>query len=220
MRAAGTIGLGIFLNLTLSAPSVAAEPRESFYMVVFASQGPDGGAETSHTFATFVRAATHGDTVDEFDAHTISWGPATLVTVLGNRRPERGANLDLAGSFRWAEALGARVRMWGPYAIRRELYEMALAQEARLQSGAVLYKAIDIRYRPDASNCIHAVADVDTTTGPLHVGRVWGEAASARVVEHLSRWIIDGGRTHRWVADRLRQERQQLVAERVERERE
>ena len=94
--------------------------------------------------------------------------------------------------------------MWGPYPIDEELYDRALQQEARLRSGLVLFKSIDFKFRPgNASNCIHAVSDLDTDYGLLHVGRQRGDAASYQVAQHLRRWIIDPGRTRSWVASRL-----------------
>src|SRR5262249_44545731 len=60
-----------------------------------------------------------------------------------------------------------------------------------------------VKFRPEASNCIHAVSDIDSDGGFLHVGKIWGEAASARVVEHLRRWMIEPEKTHPWIANRL-----------------
>ena len=94
--------------------------------------------------------------------------------------------------------------MWGPYQINKDLYDRALKQEARLNSGLVLYKAVDRRFRPGtASNCIHAVADLDMDNGLLHSGQGRGDAASHQVAQHLNRWIIHPEQTHAWVASRL-----------------
>ena len=130
--------------------------------------------------------------------------PQSLDIVILRRRPEPGTNLDLASSLRWAESRNCRVSMWGPYQIDKELYERAIKQEARLNSGQVLYKALDRRFRPEtASNCIHAVADLDTDHGLLHSGQGRGDAASRQVAQHLNRWIINPEQTHTWVASRL-----------------
>ena len=103
-----------------------------------------------------------------------------------------------------AESVGARVSMWGPFAIEEELYDRALAQKARLESRAIQYKAVDEKFRPEeASNCIHAVSDIDRDQGLLHVGRNWGEPASQLVVNHLKRWIINPRQTHQWVRDQI-----------------
>jgi hypothetical protein len=94
--------------------------------------------------------------------------------------------------------------MWGPYRIRRTLYNQAVEQEARLKSGRVLYKAVDRWFRPGvASNCIHAVSDLGADNGLLESGQAAGDAASRQVVRHLGPWVTEGDRTHAWVAGRL-----------------
>jgi hypothetical protein len=130
--------------------------------------------------------------------------PQSLDIVILRRRPELGANLDLQSSLRWAESMNSHVSMWGPYQIKKELYDRAVEQEARLNSGRVLYKALDRRFRPGtASNCIHAVSDLDIDNGILHTGPGRGDEASNMVAQHLNRWIIDPEQTHAWVASRL-----------------
>jgi hypothetical protein len=67
-----------------------------------------------------------------------------------------------------------------------------------------MYKALDANWRGNgASNCIHAVADMDTDRGFLDVGWEYGAAASALVAEHLSPWIIQPDRQHPWVNEKL-----------------
>ena len=113
-------------------------------------------------------------------------------------------NLDLEQTLRFARGLSARVYEWGPYRIRPELYERGLRQIERLNSGAIQYKALDGAWRPDAaSNCIHAVSDIDADDGYLTVDGAYGVPASARVVEHLSRWLIQPGREHPSIDEKL-----------------
>jgi len=176
------------LLVVASAPARAQEPNESYYMTIFSAQADSRDPRRTHSFASFV----------------ISWMPRSLDIVILRRHPEPGANLDLESSLRWAESRNCRVSMWGPYQISKELYDRAVKQEARLNSGLVLYKALDRRFRPGmASNCIHAVSDLDTDKGLLHSGQGRGEAASRQVARHLNRWIVNPGQTHAWVASRL-----------------
>jgi hypothetical protein len=179
------------------------EVREAYYMLVFDADG--GAPQSSHTFATFVRATGKGskEEDDQLEAHTISWMPQSLEIVVLRRAPEPGVNLDLPATLRWAQSVGARVSMWGPFRIEKALYDRALTQEERLRSGSVLYKAIDRNFRPQASNCIHALSDIDTDNGFLHVGREWGEAASRDVANYLRRWIINPEKSYSWVSERL-----------------
>jgi len=194
------------LLVVASAPSRAQEPDESYYMTIFSAQANSRDPRRTHSFATFVKAAGTGDSAKDnpIEIHTISWMPQSLDIVILRRQPEPGVNLDLASSLRWAESRNSRVSMWGPYQINKELYDRAVEQEARLNSGQVLYKALDRRFRPGiASNCIHAVTDLDTENGLLHSGQGRGDAASRQVAQHLNRWIINPGQTHAWVASRL-----------------
>jgi hypothetical protein len=185
--------------------STEARLEERYYMIIFACQGDDYQPRSSHTFATFVKASKEGSAQDDrIDAQTISWLPVSLEVVLLRRRPEPGRNVNLDDSLRWAESIGARVSRWGPYEIEKELYDRALKQKARLESGAILFKCIDENFRPaTASNCIHAVSDVDMDQGALHVGPNWGDNASRIVAGHLKRWMINPEKTHPWVIDRL-----------------
>lgn len=110
-----------------------------------------------------------------------------------------------------------RVSCWGPFQIRKELYERAVRQIARLQSGMVQYKAADIGYRPAAAtNCIHAVSDIDSDNGLLDTGGAYGEAASALVARHFERWMVGTGQTHEWVYDRLNLRRYVIVRRHLE----
>jgi hypothetical protein len=192
--------------LVAGAPASAQEATESYYMVIFSAQANSRDPRRTHSFATFVKAIGTGDLAkdSQTEVHTISWMPRSLDIVVLRRRPEPGINLDLASSLRWAESRNSRVSMWGPYQINKELYHRAIQQEARLNSGLMLYKAIDRRFRPGtASNCIHAVSDLDMDNGLLHSGQGRGDAASRQVAQHLSRWIIEPEKTHTWVAGRL-----------------
>jgi hypothetical protein len=180
----------------------AAEPT-SYYMMVFASQDGSNRLKPSHTFATFVKATGKGHDA-KLESHTISWLPESLNIVVLRSEPEPGKNFDLPSTLRWAQSLRARVTMWGPYTIKKGLYERAIRQVERLNKRAILYKAVDARFRPQkASNCIHAVADIDTENGLLETGISRGEAASQMVVSHLGRWIIDPKTTRPWVSKRL-----------------
>src|SRR5207245_10131955 len=144
------------------------------------------------------------------------WRPSALNRVVLRRMPELGANLDFTATFDWARSGGARVIMGGPYLIQKELYDRALAQEDRLRSGRVQYKAIDRNFRPQASNCIHALSDIDTDNGFLHVGREWGEAASRDVANYLRRWIDNPEKTYPWVSERLELRDLQIEGQRLE----
>jgi hypothetical protein len=168
-------------------------------MCVFAYQTEPRRPRFSHTFATFAKSDG-----DSFEAHTISWLPQSQAIRVLRRFSEPGANFGLKETVEIAASVGARVYEWGPYEIEPELYQRALWQIDSLNSGRIMYKAVDANWRGNgASNCIHAVADVDTERGFLKVGREYGAAASALVAEHLSPWIIQPDRQHPWVNEKL-----------------
>jgi ABC-type phosphate/phosphonate transport system substrate-binding protein len=173
--------------------SLDKEPRQGepeYYLCVFAFEGVPRRAQYSHTFATFIKSS--GGSVE---AHTISWLPKSKHVEVARTQSEPGMNLDLHQTLSFARGLVARVYEWGPYRIRPGLYERSLQQIERLNSGRIQYKALDGAWRPDAaSNCIHAVSEIDADDGYLTVDGAYGVAASARVVEHLSRWLIQPGR--------------------------
>jgi ABC-type phosphate/phosphonate transport system substrate-binding protein len=160
-----------------------------YYLSVFAFDSVPRRAQFSHTFATFIKSSG-----GSAEAHTISWLPRGQHIEIARTQAEPGINLDLNQTLRFARDVSARVYEWGPYRIRPELYERSLRQIERLNSGHIQYKALDGAWRPDAaSNCIHAVSDIDAGDGYLTVGGAYGVAASARVVEHLRRWMIQPG---------------------------
>jgi hypothetical protein len=182
-----------------------APTTDSYYMAIFASQRDPNQPRFAHTFATFVKVSSQDRSSKEpLHAVTLSWMPATMNVVLLTRQPEPGRNLDLATSLAAAQRVGARVAMWGPYRIKKELYDRAVQQESRLKRGDVMYKAIDREFRPRvAVNCIHAISDLDSENGLLDTGTVHGDEAAQLVLDHLKRWIITPERTYPALRDRL-----------------
>jgi hypothetical protein len=184
----------------------AARSGEFYYVIFFASEGEVGLPRFAHTFATFVKANGSGPTADGYDveAHTISWSPVSKEIRIARFFSEQGVNLDLYESLRWAGSLGVIVYRWGPFQIRKELYDRAVAQVARLKGGSVGYKTFDLGVRPaSACNCVHALSDIDQDNGLLETGLHYGAEASYLVAHSLRRWMIEPEVTHEWVYDRL-----------------
>jgi hypothetical protein len=177
------------------------DKADNYYVLVFASQGDTPTARLSHTFACFVKAGGGPDDHKIVESMTISWLPKSLNVVVGRLLPEEGINLEFLPTLKWARGLDTNVSAWGPYSIKKDLYDRALKQKARLESGAVRYKAIDLKAllnREQNTNCIHAVSDI-AGDAVLATGTAYGEAASGMVVRHLQPWIINPGETHDWV---------------------
>jgi ABC-type phosphate/phosphonate transport system substrate-binding protein len=178
------------------------EPRQGspeYYLCVFAFETVRRRATGSHTFATFIKSSA-----GSVEAHTISWFPRSKQVHVNRTRGEPGQNFDLKQTLGIARGLAARVYEWGPYRIRPEFYERGLRQIERLNSGRIQFKALDGAWRPDtASNCMHAVSDVDAGDCLLTVDGAYGVPASARIVEYLSRWMIQPGRVHPSIDEKL-----------------
>jgi hypothetical protein len=177
-------------------------------MMIFSAQRAWNVPKYTHTFATFVRARSEGGSRAEpdapFESHTISWLAASKKVRLFRLWPELGANLDLTTSLEWALSVQARISMWGPFQIHKGLFDKAMVQKARLESGTVSYKVFDPGFRPRiASSCIHGVCDIDREHGPLWTWFRYGESASRSVAIFFLPWMIDPARTYPWVSDRL-----------------
>src|SRR5262249_16562901 len=170
----------ILLCLAVLAPPAPA--GEAHFVLVFGSERPFMQLRYAHSFATFVRVVGDLGRPDAcyVEAFTISWLPQDGHIRPFALLPECGRNFGLEETLRLVQAEGERVAVWGPYQIVPELYQLALAQKTRLESGAVCYKAIDTGYATErVSNCIHALSDVVEGGPRLRVGTPgWGETAS------------------------------------------
>jgi hypothetical protein len=206
--------VGRMTSLWLSAAllALALAPRaqggEAYYVLVFGQQRIPNDVHHSHTFATFVRVFWQGPgpcpASPCLEAHTISWMPARLRLRSLALLPECGRNFDLHTTLRWAQGNGIRTSLWGPYAIRPELYAAALRQIKLLDSGQVLYKLNDVGYRSDeVSNCIRAVSGAIPGNGHFGSEITWGEPASYRVLCRMEPWILGPGTIHGWVGSAL-----------------
>jgi hypothetical protein len=170
-------------------------------MFIFAAQSEPKEVRVSHTFGLFVKAS---DRQEVHETQSISWMPKDLEIRPLRRAPVAGVNLNLEQSLRWAGAVRAHVTMWGPFQIRRELYDMAAAQAKRLNSSAIEYVVIDRGQRvAGASNCIHAVSDLDPTQPLLTTGTAFGNEASVMVLDHFRRYVLPPVERTRWLVDRL-----------------
>ena len=203
MRLSGRSLWTTVIGLILSASNAVAQDR--YYAIVFASEGSPNQPRFSHVFATFVKVQEKGPglDVDLFETATVSWLPATLNIAPLRRTPEQGRNLDLLETLDWARTVNSRVVAWGPFEVRKELYDRAVSQVERLQRGAIGYKMLDVRFRgASASNCIHAVSDI-ADRELLITGTAFGEPAGRMVARHFQPWITNTAVAPDSLIDRL-----------------
>ncbi len=196
----------LLLGMTLLLLTAAPVKADSFFVIVFGAQRPVIKlARYSHSFATFVRVCPNGQTSD----FTISWLPQTGTLRPFALTPEPGRNFSLEETFRFCEENRMVVAAWGPYQIDPQLWNMALAQKARLDSGQVQYKAFDLG-SPDGlvSNCIHAVEYMTRPQGQKAPAVIvapanWGESGSYWVALTLRPWMVAPCQKHIWLMPRI-----------------
>jgi hypothetical protein len=191
--------------VALSLTASSARGDERYFLVMFGAQAEPNLPRFAHSFATFVKASGNGQFPKDYkiETKTISWLPAKLTVQPLLRTPVPGKNLDLAATLAWAKA-EARVTAWGPFEVKKELYDQAVKQIERLESGKLAYIALDGRSRgAGAVNCIHALSDLDAKQAALNTGTAHGNAASLLVLGHFAKWLVNPEMDHRWLRDRL-----------------
>lgn len=192
-----------FLLANLPQP-VRGDDR--YYLLLFGTQTEPVAIRFTHTFALFVKATGDRANLDglSLETQTISWMPSSLSIRVLSSIPEPGVNLSLKDSLDWGDSVRAHTTMYGPYEVKRELYDMAARQVSKLSDGSMQYLCNDRRFRgAGATNCIHAVADLDSTQPPLATGRQCGNAATIAVLDHFNRYLLPTQESNQWLCDRV-----------------
>ena len=191
---------------TLAASPARAGDR--YYSLIFGSQSSPQLLRYSHTWATFVRVVGEGTDPNGYqvEAHTISWMPASLDVHTWSSSPERGVNLDLFATLAVVGSHAEGVTVWGPFEMKREVYERSLRVKAILDSGKAEYRAIDTMRNMMISDCIHAVAAIDPVFGRGHYPLIRvGKPASRYIARQImARSLFDQYQTQAaWLIPRL-----------------
>ena len=190
----------VFLASLFGVPAGSeARAEEKYYAVIFGVQDGPNRFREAHSFATFVRARRQP--VQILEQATISWLPASGTVDLRNRA-EKGTNHSLEKSLELVTSAQS-IAQWGPFEIKKELFERAKKQEQFLSSGGTLYKAVDFSTRPAgvAVNCEHAISDIVRNPGDSFVrtGTARGHWGSFLVAGHLKDWMIEPNVVHDWL---------------------
>ena len=110
--------------------------------------------------------------------HSISWLPRDGIIRPMATRPEPGKNFSFDETLHWS---GERpVTLVGKAKLTDDQYRRALKHIAALENGDFSYKMLDTRFRPEASNCIHAIS---TIAGSVDTGIAYGTRSGERVLE-------------------------------------
>jgi hypothetical protein len=186
--------IGCLLLMTLSWAS-PLKAGEAYFLLMFSSQSTPVIPKETHSFATFVRAKWDGNGPcplnAKYEKYTISWLPANRKVRTIALSAEPGHNFDLDESISIARNNHQRVSAWGPYEIKAELFERALARKTELEKGNIKYKAMNGGNRnPQVVNCIHAISGLVERPGPHLPLHGLGDAASYDLLNELEPWII------------------------------
>lgn len=186
--------LGVVVALFVSVAIASAQECERYYVVVYGSQLPGfKAASKSHSWATFFRKTPDG----AVDLFTISWLPVAGKVRPLALRPEPGRNYTFEETVQFNNENKMVTGFWGPYEIQPSLWEAAVRQRNKLESGEVLYKANDNGAKDGTvSNCVHAISIMVRPPGqpmPLvYVAPInWGESGSYWVTLAFRPWMIN-----------------------------
>jgi len=202
--------------------------RDRYFIVPFAYQDKRINPEFSHSFISVIRVLADGKQPSltsgfrrgrfknrDFEAFTISWVPHDFDTNphlcvfdgVGSRvDPKKnkcpisvGRNFRLDETLKLAVNVKNAVGIWGPYAIKKEAFDLAVKRKQLLDGGTIKYKADDRLTRKDrvAINCFHAMANLEElypNGGFLGTGfRMWGINGTARVLIEYTKSVRDKG---------------------------
>jgi hypothetical protein len=166
--------------------NASATADEYYFGMIFGSQTKPLHFRYTHTWATIVRAVGDGPDLSTYNLElsTISWLPRTFEVKVYRRSPEPGINLDLYQTLRVVLGNGESVTMWGPFVVRKELWEGSLSIRSVLDSGQAQYRAIDGSKDLMISDCVHAVAALDPVMGRNHYPLVRIGRPASRYMAH------------------------------------
>ncbi len=139
------------------------------------------GPSHAHSWAVIERIGPTGLR----ERRCISFMPATEFRLLSG--PVPGRNWSERETVEHAAKIGAKVTYFGPYPVDAAFYLRFLKRLGELESGKVLYQALDGQgARPGVMNCISA-ASFAALDYRLVTGLAYGERASRRIAREYER---------------------------------
>jgi hypothetical protein len=197
--------------------------RDRYFIIPFAYENRGNKPEFSHSFISVVHVfsddkqpkVTAGLTKREykdrqFEVFNISWLPHDFPTNphlcvfdgFGSRLfPTKnmcptsiGKSFPLDATIKLAVDVKNAIGMWGPYEVKKEVFDLGVRRKRLLDTGTIKYRADDRLTRKDrtAINCFHAIAGLDDlfpNGGLFGTGfKMWGLNGTKRVlIEFKSR---------------------------------
>lgn len=191
----------------LSAPAADPAPAAPrYYFILFGGQSVPFKPNTSHTFATFVKATPAADGAVSLEPLTISWLPAEGPVKPLRVRSSEGKNYSLEETFAITARDKARISMWGPFETDATRYALAVAQVAALNSGTVRFRSFDSLGRNrSVQHCAHAVTFADPNLQWLRqpVLRVGEPGTSRLATKYATSGALVSTETHDWLIPAL-----------------
>lgn len=199
--------LAVASVLSVSAADPVAAPAEPrYYFILFGGQSIPFKPNTSHTFATFVKATPTADGAVSLEPLTISWLPAEGPVQPLRLRSVPGKNWSLEETFAITARNNARISMWGPFETDATRYALAVAQTNTLNSGAVRFRSVDSLGRNrSVVHCVHALTFADPNLQSLRqpVLKVGEPGTSKLAVKYADSGAFAGTATHDWLIPAL-----------------
>lgn len=162
-------------------------PEPTYQIVFFGSQRIGNPPRFSHTWAIIQKQSPSSSRGAVLAPLAISWLPESL-DIKFRGPPEPGKNFNHRETMDWVRAGRAQVKYWGPFAATKELFDLCEGRIRQLNSGELRYVMLDRRYRPhEATNCIHAVSDLDLAWELLDTDTLRGFQASKKVLDCLKK---------------------------------
>ena len=206
------VALALIVGLFAHAGSAAAYSADWYYVLVFGSQSDPKRLKYTHTWATFVRATGEGQDPSAYalQSHTISWYPASREVKVFSPFPEQGVNLTLEETLAEVGRTKEKVKLWGPFLLKKEVYDRSLEIYRLAQTDLPRYRAISNSLDMLVSDCIHAVAACDPTFGRNHYPLIRiGHPASRFIAREImvrsleERGLDQSLHDHSWLIPRL-----------------
>jgi len=147
-----------------------------------------------HTFALFYE--TTEETNQIISSSHISWLPATSpADVEVFAKTVKGKNYSLQETLNFAIKNNKKLMFKGPFIIKKSLFDKALKQEKKLNSGSISYKVLDTKRKGNKQryHCVYAVSDIISEEGLMSNWMSHTKGSMERIEEHFSNYILRKG---------------------------
>jgi len=167
-----------FREVSSKAESDTAAPQ--YFAEFYSYEGKFGLPANSHTFGRFVKVV-NGKVTEKID---ISWLPKDEFLRHGGRMPLFSSVPGKNRSFEETQVLAGKkpIKNHGRFEIDEEIFQKAVTQKNKLESGNIEYKFLASASSDQGINCIHALLGV---VGQIPTGSKSGAEATQAVIKYF-----------------------------------